>query len=97
MSPHDAHVHALCGEITMIRLGPRGRSTTGSGMSRRAIATRRYFCGATQCTQLIDVEIPADGEALVQHEGGQHVDPIAKGPRLDIEPIVAAEERVVQR
>ena len=37
-----------------------------------------------------------DGEALVQDESGQHVDPLAKGPRLDIEAIVA-EERVVQR
>ena len=27
---------------------------------------------------------------------GKHVDPLAKGPRLDIEPVVA-EERVVQR
>ena len=46
--------------------------------------------------QLIDVEIPVDGEALVQDESGQQVDPLAKGPRLDIEPIVT-EERLVHR
>ena len=65
-----------------------------SDPSRKGLATStlRLRCDTRQ--QLID--IPVDGEALVQDESGQHVDPLAEGPRLDIEPIVA-EERVVQR
>ena len=50
----------------------------------------------TVTRQLIAVDIPVDGEALVQNKIGQNVDPLAEGPGLDVEPVVA-EERVVQR
>ena len=40
-----------------------------------------------QVRQLIPVDIPVDGEALVQNKIGQHVDPLAETPGLDFEPI----------
>ena len=51
-------------------------------VSTRAMTTRRYFCGATRSTQLIDVDIPVDGEALVQHETGQDIDALGQPPIL---------------
>jgi hypothetical protein len=64
-----------------------------SDPSRKGMATStlRLRCDTRQ--QLID--IPVDGEALVQDQSGQDVDPLAEGPRLDIESI-GAEECPVQ-
>jgi uncharacterized protein (TIGR03086 family) len=44
----------------------------------------------TQCR----ADVPADGEAVVQHEVGQDVRPVCECPRLDVEPVVGEEGEV---
>jgi phosphodiesterase/alkaline phosphatase D-like protein len=67
-------------------------SSGGDGRTRATTSPRCWprtpHSVLQQPSRLGRADVPADGEAVVQHEVGQDVRPVSECPRLDVESVV---------
>jgi phosphodiesterase/alkaline phosphatase D-like protein len=91
----DPSSSVVATELVATRSAPAATGRTRATTSPRCWPrTLTFGTSTTVAPSLGRADVPADGEAVVQHEVGQDVRPVSECPRLDVESVVDEEGEV---